>query len=73
MKHRIKLKLNNDLAGKKSGAEIFVDTDNEGIPLEHYWRNRLADAEIDNCVSILEDINYKETPLDLALKGFENG
>ena len=49
----MKLKLNCDLNGHKKGTIIKVN-DNNGIPLDSFWRRRLKDAEIDNCVEIVE-------------------
>lgn len=28
--------------------------DNNGIPVERFWRNRLKDAETDNCVEVVK-------------------
>ncbi len=33
---------------------ISVEADKEGIPLNIFWRNRLRDSEIDNCVEIIK-------------------
>ena len=46
----MKLKLNMPLRGLPAGHEIEVETDKEGIPLDKFWRRRLRDSEIDNCV-----------------------
>lgn len=48
------LKLNADLRGKSKGEIVRVSVDNLGTPLDKYWRNRVKDAEIDNCVEFLE-------------------
>jgi hypothetical protein len=47
------LKLNTDLRGKKAGSIVRIKTDTNGVPLDHYWRNRLKDSKIDNCVELL--------------------
>jgi hypothetical protein len=36
----------------KAGASLKVEAKN-GVPTSPYWRNRIKDAEIDNCVSVL--------------------
>lgn len=28
--------------------------DNAGIPVDRFWRNRLKDAKIDNCVEVVK-------------------
>ena len=55
---KIKLKINKDLRGFKAGAIVTV-------PLDRYWRSRLEDAKIDNCVEIVKNSQKK--------KGVNNG
>lgn len=47
----IKLKIN-----KVPGyaGTVTVQTDNNDVPLERFWRNRLKDAKADNCVEIVK-------------------
>lgn len=52
------LKLNTDLAGHKAGSVIRIKYKN-GIPVDHYWRNRLEDSAVDGCVSLVT----KEVPV----------
>lgn len=47
----IKLKINN--VPKHSGT-ITVQADENGLPVDKFWRNRLADAEIDGCVEVVK-------------------
>ena len=81
----MKLKLNQDLrtpSGKLlEGAIIEVECDKESTPLDMFWRNRLKDAAIDNCVEIVSDnIPNEETENCLrdsiknhaSLKSFSN-
>jgi len=49
---KIKIKLNADLSTHKAGVELDIKTDENGIPLEKYWRRRFRDAKIDNCIEI---------------------
>lgn len=59
----MKLKLNQDLktpSGKLlCGAIIEVDCDQDKNPLDMFWRNRLKDSAIDNCVEIISEIQPK--------------
>lgn len=48
------LKINAPLKNLKPGAIINIQTDKDGVPLERYWRDRLRDSEIDNCVEIVD-------------------
>lgn len=49
-----RLKLNADLRGYTAGMIIKIQTDKSGVPLDRYWRDRLKDAESDNCVELIK-------------------
>ena len=51
----IKLKLNRDLLGFKSGTIISLSTDRDGNIEKSFWSRRLKDSEIDNCVEIVQE------------------
>jgi len=53
MMSRMKLKLNRDLNGFKAGHILQLSCDKDGIPLNPFWRRRLFDADVDNCVEVL--------------------
>lgn len=57
----MKLKINN-VAGY-SGV-IDVQTDENGVPLERFWRKRLKDAETDNCVEVVKPSRRKKQEPD---------
>ncbi len=52
MKH-MKLKVLKDIPGYKAGNTVDVET-NGGIPVVKFWRERMRDADIDNCVEIVK-------------------
>lgn len=54
MKHR-KLKINIDLGKHKAGSVVKVRCHDNGIPEDVYWRRRLKDSKIDQCVEWVED------------------
>lgn len=54
MCNKLKLKVNNEALQLMYGAEIEIDVSKTGVPLKRYWRNRLRDAKIDNCVEVVE-------------------
>lgn len=58
---KIKLKLNRSLLGHASGAIITLKADSKGIPLDAFWRARLADSKIDSCVQIYSEEAHKPT------------
>lgn len=49
-----KIKLNTSLRGYPKGIELKIKVDTAGTPLERYWRDRLKDSKIDNCIEIVE-------------------
>lgn len=49
----MKIKLNVSMNGYKKGEEITIK-DVDGIPSDPFWRRRLEDAEIDNCIKIVQ-------------------
>lgn len=46
------IKINKPLRGYKPGAKVPVEFVG-GKPKERYWRDRLADSKIDNCVEVI--------------------
>lgn len=56
----MKLKLNTDLGGYKSGQTIDVESTGD-VPTAPFWRARLKDSERDNCVTIVKSTR-KSTP-----------
>ena len=52
----MKIKLNKHLGTFRKGSIVNVDCDAHGIPLDQFWRRRLADAKIDNCCEIVKPV-----------------
>lgn len=57
---KIKLKLNQPMQGYEAGREVTVQTDSAGVPLEKFWRRRMRDAQIDNCVEVVKSSKPKK-------------
>jgi len=55
-----RLKLNAPLGGKPAGTIIKIRTDKNGVPLDSYWRRRIKDSEIDNCVEFVKTPKKKK-------------
>ena len=57
----MKIRLNQNLAtpkGKLIKDEIIeIEVSEDGLPLDRFWRNRLKDAEIDNCIEIVKTLS----------------
>jgi len=50
----------------KAGWGYDVDSiievaENDGIPLENFWRRRLRDASIDGCCEIVKEVSSTNT------------
>jgi len=54
MKKTIAIKLNVDLRGKKAGDTVTCEVDRDGVIVDQYWRRRVAEAEIDKCVTVVK-------------------
>ena len=52
---KAKLKINKDFPARKlkKGFIISLLVDDNDIPLDMYWRRRLKDSQLDDCVEIL--------------------
>jgi hypothetical protein len=48
------LQLNSDLQKHKKGSVIKIETDNKGVPVDRYWRDRVKDAKTDKCVEFVK-------------------
>ena len=55
--NKIKVKLNMDLMGLKKGAIVIIGS--KTYPMNAYWKNRMNDSKIDNCLTIIEDAKEK--------------
>lgn len=66
----MKIKINQNLStpfGKfKKDEVIEVATDSDGVPLQKFWRNRLQDSHIDNCVEIFVEKKAEEKPIETS-------
>lgn len=59
MSEKIKLKINKTFG--KFIAGKFIDVlAIKGIPLDQFWRDRIADSAIDGCVSIIKKQKSKK-------------
>ena len=55
----IHIKINKPIHGHPSGSTVRVRADDAGIPVDKFWRDRLRDADIDNCVEIVPKVSTK--------------
>ena len=51
---RIEIRINKPIRNYPVGYKVRIMTDDKGIPLDRYWRDRFKDAPIDGCVSIVK-------------------
>ena len=65
----MKIKVLKFLPRFKIGDVIFVPDNGKGVPLSHYWRNRLEDAKTDGCCEIFDDSRSKAIAKPTKKKG----
>ena len=56
MKLKILKKLSYLKRDYKENEIVEVKSDKHGTPLDSFWRNRIKDSEIDNCVEIIKEV-----------------
>ena len=49
----MKIKLNTAMKSYAKGQEITIGDEN-GVPIDPFWRRRLKDAKIDNSIEIVQ-------------------
>ncbi len=59
MKGQLPIKINKNFGSYKAGTIIKVRQQN-GIPLDEYWRKRIRDSEIDDCVTVIQPVEKKK-------------
>jgi len=52
-KKKLSIKLNIPMRGFLVGQIAHVEVDKDGIALDPFWRNRIRDSKIDNCIEIV--------------------
>ena len=52
---KARLKVNFNIKNKniRVGDIVQIEIDTNGIPLDQFWRRRLKDSKLDNCVEII--------------------
>lgn len=58
---RKKFKLNCALGGHAAGAEISLQCSKSGVPIDRFWRRRLNDSKIDNCMEKVKKTTKKRS------------
>lgn len=54
LKDTIEIKVNKELGLHRAGETVHIPINKWGKPKDRFWRNRLRDAVIDNCVSVVQ-------------------
>jgi len=58
----------NQVSGYNSGDTIVIDVDDSNVPLDSFWRRRLQDSKIDNCVTVTRTKAQKKPADQEAIK-----
>ncbi len=48
------LKINSEGLGYPIGTELEIASDKSGMPISKFWRRRLKDSEVDNCITVVK-------------------
>lgn len=59
MSKKVEYTLNTPLRGYKAGQKLNLEVDENGTPIDKYWRRRLRDAKIDGCITKTEQSKSK--------------
>lgn len=51
-KSKTTITINSDALKKRFGASVEIEIDENGTPIDRYWRNRARDAAIDGCITL---------------------
>lgn len=51
---KIEIEIVKPLRGYPAGYKLKILTDKNGTPFDKYWRDRLRDAKIDNCIKVIK-------------------
>lgn len=64
--------LNASIGGYSAGSVIDIPCHkSNGIPKDKYWRKRLIDATVDNCIEVVEVVVKKDKPEEIKSKPSE--
>jgi len=55
MKIKVEKQLKHPKLGLIQAGTVIEIIDNDGVPTEIFWRNRLRDSAIDNVISIVKN------------------
>ena len=55
MKIILKQGLRTPTGKLKAGDEVIIVCDNDDLPLDNFWRNRIKDSAIDNCLEVINE------------------
>ena len=50
----IQIQINKPIPGHAAGSIARVQADDAGVPFDKSWRDRLRDAKIDDCVTVVK-------------------
>lgn len=51
-KTKLTVTINNPALIKRFGSSLEIEVDENGTPIDRYWRNRVRDSAIDGCITI---------------------
>lgn len=58
---QLNVNLDTPIGSFKKDAIVSIAVDVNNTPLERFWRDRLTDSKIDNCITLLSKKTNKST------------
>ena len=49
-------KLNTKIGGHQRGQTVRIVVDGGGVALSIFWRKRVKDSKLDDCLTVLKDV-----------------
>jgi len=62
----MKIRILKAFAGYRVGVELTIEDDGNGVPLDKFWRRRVADSRADACLEVLVEEKPKKKAKDKA-------
>ncbi len=55
----IRIQVKKQMANHSVGDIVHLDADDNGVPIDFFWRRRLRDAKMDGCCEIMKSVPSK--------------